>query len=85
MGSAPAGTTGILDACLEGIATARSLIYIEHQYLSARPVVAALNGSALAVGRTLVAVIENYQRADGGVDVPAALRPYMGGLQAINA
>jgi seryl-tRNA synthetase len=42
-----------------------------------------LNGSGLAVGRTLVAVLENYQRADGGVDVPAALRPYMGGLDVI--
>ncbi|OGA28144.1 MAG: serine--tRNA ligase, partial [Betaproteobacteria bacterium RIFCSPLOWO2_12_61_14] len=39
-----------------------------------------LNGSGLAVGRTLVAVMENYQRADGGIDVPVALRPYMGGL-----
>ena len=38
-----------------------------------------LNGSGLAVGRTLVAVMENYQRADGGVDVPAALQPYLGG------
>ncbi len=38
-----------------------------------------LNGSALAVGRTLVAVIENYQRADGSVAVPAVLHPYMGG------
>ena len=43
-----------------------------------------LNGSGLAVGRTLVAVLENYQRADGGVDVPAVLQPYMGGLQAID-
>jgi seryl-tRNA synthetase len=43
-----------------------------------------LNGSGLAVGRTLVAVLENFQRADGGVDVPSALRAYMGGLQAIN-
>ena len=42
-----------------------------------------LNGSGLAVGRTLVAVMENYQRADGSIDVPEALRPYMGGLQAI--
>ena len=39
-----------------------------------------LNGSGLAVGRTLVAVLENYQNADGSVAVPAALRPYMGGL-----
>jgi len=38
-----------------------------------------LNGSGLAVGRTLVAVLENYQRADGGIDVPAALQPYMAG------
>ncbi len=39
-----------------------------------------LNGSGLAVGRTLVAVLENYQQADGTVDVPAALHPYMGGV-----
>ena len=44
-----------------------------------------LNGSGLAVGRTLVAVMENFQRADGGIDVPSALRPYMGGLDAIGA
>jgi seryl-tRNA synthetase len=42
-----------------------------------------LNGSGLAVGRTLVAVMENYQRADGSIEVPGALRPYMGGLEAI--
>jgi seryl-tRNA synthetase len=39
-----------------------------------------LNGSGLAVGRTLVAVLENYQQADGSVDLPAALHPYMGGI-----
>jgi len=44
-----------------------------------------LNGSGLAVGRTLIAVMENYQRADGGVDIPRILQPYMGGLQAITA
>jgi seryl-tRNA synthetase len=44
-----------------------------------------LNGSGLAVGRTLVAVLENYQRADGSVEVPAALRPYMGGVESIAA
>ncbi len=38
-----------------------------------------LNGSGLAIGRTLVAVLENYQRADGSVEIPAALRPYFGG------
>ena len=42
-----------------------------------------LNGSGLAVGRTLIAVLENYQQADGSVTVPAALRPYMGGLERI--
>ena len=44
-----------------------------------------LNGSGLAVGRTLVAVMENYQRADGGIDIPLALQPYMGGLTQIAA
>ena len=44
-----------------------------------------LNGSGLAVGRTLVAVMENYQRADGGIDIPPALQPYMGGLTQIAA
>jgi len=42
-----------------------------------------LNGSGLAVGRTLVAVLENYQNADGSVTVPAALQPYLGGLQVL--
>jgi seryl-tRNA synthetase len=42
-----------------------------------------LNGSGLAVGRTLVAVIENFQRADGGIDVPPALRPYLGGAEIL--
>ena len=42
-----------------------------------------LNGSGLAVGRALVAVMENYQRADGGIDVPAALQPYLGGVTRI--
>lgn len=42
-----------------------------------------LNGSGLAVGRTLVAILENYQREDGKVDMPKALVPYMGGLEVI--
>jgi seryl-tRNA synthetase len=42
-----------------------------------------LNGSGLAIGRTLIAVIENYQQADGSVVVPEVLLPYMGGLQRI--
>ncbi|HVY86692.1 MAG TPA: serine--tRNA ligase [Caulobacterales bacterium] len=42
-----------------------------------------LNGSGLAVGRTLVAILENYQNADGSITVPEALRPYMGGMAKI--
>ena len=42
-----------------------------------------LNGSGLAVGRTLVAILENYQQADGSVLIPEALRPYMGGMERI--
>ncbi|MBS1161765.1 MAG: serine--tRNA ligase [Proteobacteria bacterium] len=44
-----------------------------------------LNGSGLAVGRTLVAVLENFQNADGSVTIPAVLRPYMGGLDKLTA
>ncbi|GGY86939.1 serine--tRNA ligase [Pseudoduganella plicata] len=44
-----------------------------------------LNGSGLAVGRTLVAVLENYQQADGSVEIPAVLQPYMGGLTQLKA
>ena len=44
-----------------------------------------LNGSGLAVGRTLLAVLENYQQADGSVVIPEVLRPYMGGLERITA
>src|SRR5581483_12185456 len=42
-----------------------------------------LNGSGLAVGRTLIAILENYQEKDGSVTIPAALRSYMGGLERI--
>jgi seryl-tRNA synthetase len=42
-----------------------------------------LNGSGLAVGRTLVAVLENFQRSDGGIDVPELLQPYLGGLKLL--
>jgi seryl-tRNA synthetase len=44
-----------------------------------------LNGSGLAIGRTLIAVLENYQNEDGSVTIPEALRPYMGGLTALPA
>jgi seryl-tRNA synthetase len=44
-----------------------------------------LNGSGLAVGRTLIAILENYQQADGSIEIPPVLRPYMNGLDAIRA
>ncbi|MGN7479593.1 serine--tRNA ligase [Solibacillus silvestris] len=44
-----------------------------------------LNGSGLAIGRTVAAILENYQTADGSVVIPEALRPYMGGIEAISA
>ena len=43
-----------------------------------------LNGSGVAVGRALVAVLENYQNEDGSVEVPPVLRPYMGGVTTIS-
>jgi seryl-tRNA synthetase len=42
-----------------------------------------LNGSGLAVGRTLIAILENYQQADGSVSIPEALVAYMGGVRRI--
>ena len=45
--------------------------------------VVTLNGSGLAIGRTIVAILENYQRADGSVKIPDALVPYMGGVEEI--
>ncbi|MGO4841974.1 serine--tRNA ligase, partial [Rhizobiaceae sp. 2RAB30] len=44
-----------------------------------------LNGSGVAVGRALIAVMENYQDEDGGIVIPTVLRPYMGGLAKIEA
>ena len=43
-----------------------------------------LNGSGIAVGRTMVAILENYQERDGSIVIPDALRPYMDGLQKIS-
>ena len=44
-----------------------------------------LNGSGLAVGRSLIAILENYQQTDGSVAIPDALQPYMGGFKKIGA
>ncbi len=55
-----------------------------YRSLSGKPeLVHTLNGSGLAVGRTLVAILENYQNADGSITVPSVLRPYMHGLEVI--
>src|SRR5438093_11453117 len=43
-----------------------------------------LNGSGLAVGRTLIAILENYQEKDGSITIPAALRPFMDGMERIS-
>jgi seryl-tRNA synthetase len=49
---------------------------------TAKPeLVHTVNGSGLAVGRTLVAVLENYQQEDGRIEIPAVLQPYMNGLE----
>ncbi|MBS9404419.1 serine--tRNA ligase [Halomonas sp. TRM85114] len=56
-----------------------------HPELKKPQLLHTLNGSGLAVGRCLIAVMENYQRADGSITVPEALRNYMGGIEAINA
>jgi seryl-tRNA synthetase len=51
---------------------------------SAKPeLVHTLNGSGVAVGRALVAVLENYQQADGSITIPTALKPYMGGAHLL--
>ena len=47
--------------------------------------VGTLNGSGLAVGRTLIAVLENYQQKDGSIIIPEVLRPYMNNLESISA
>ncbi|MCD6307133.1 MAG: serine--tRNA ligase [Deltaproteobacteria bacterium] len=52
---------------------------------SGTELVHTLNGSGLAVGRTVVAILENYQEKDGSVTIPEALRPYMGGMSVISA
>ena len=46
--------------------------------------VGTLNGSGLAIGRTLIAILENYQQSDGSIIVPDVLRPYMNNIEKIN-
>ena len=61
----------------------RSSIRFKRKGKSGTELVHTLNGSGLAVGRTLVAILENYQRKDGSIEIPKALRHYMGGIESI--
>jgi len=63
----------------------RALIRFRREESGKVEFVHTMNGSGLAVGRTLVAILENYQQADGSVVIPEALRPYMGGIDRIPA
>ena len=61
----------------------RASIRFREEEKSKPEFVHTLNGSGLAVGRTLVAILENYQQADGTVQIPKVLQPYMGGMEKI--
>ncbi len=67
----------------EAFQARRAQIRFRRSGVKGTELVHTLNGSGLAVGRTLVAILENYQRADGSVIIPAKLRPYMGGQEVI--
>ena len=67
----------------EAFQARRSNIRFRREGTGKAEFVHTLNGSGLAVGRTLIAILENYQQADGSIRVPEALRPFMGGLEKI--
>jgi len=67
----------------EAFQARRANIKFRQQGTGKAEFVHTLNGSGLAVGRTLIAILENYQQQDGSVAIPEALRPYMGGLEVI--
>jgi len=67
----------------EGFQARRAGIRFRRKGKKGTEPVHTLNGSGLAVGRTLAAILENYQQADGTVIIPEALRPYMGGQEII--
>ncbi len=70
-------------SCFGDFQARRANIRFREEEKSKPEFVHTLNGSGLAVGRTLVAILENYQQEDGSVVIPAVLRPYMGGLERI--
>ena len=69
----------------EGFQARRANIKFRREGTGKAEFVHTLNGSGLAVGRTLIAVLENYQQKDGSVVVPEVLRPFMGGLERIES
>jgi seryl-tRNA synthetase len=79
------GTYREISSCsnFEDFQARRANIRFRRDSKSKPEFVHTLNGSGLAVGRTVAAILENYQQADGTVIVPQALRPYMGGLEVI--
>lgn len=91
-GSVTEGQTGTTRGCYREISSCsdcgdfqarRAGIRFKGKAAKGTSFVHTLNGSGLAVGRTLLAVMENYQQADGSIQVPQVLRPYMGGLEVI--
>ncbi len=70
-------------SCFTDFQARRAAIRFRREKGAKPEFVHTLNGSGLAIGRTLLAILENYQNADGSVTVPEALRPYMGGLETI--
>jgi seryl-tRNA synthetase len=79
------GTYREISSCsnFEDFQARRASIRFRENEKSKLEFVHTLNGSGLAVGRTVVAILENFQRADGTVVIPEALRPYMGGMEKI--
>ncbi len=71
-------------SCFEDFQARRLQLRYKNPETSKPELLHTLNGSGLAVGRTLVAVMENYQTQDGGIKIPKALQSYMGGLEIIN-
>ena len=80
-----AGTYREISSCsnCEDFQARRAGIRFKRDAKSKPEFVHTLNGSGLAVGRTVAAVLENYQQADGTIVVPEVLRPYMGGVEVI--
>ena len=79
------GTYREISSCsnFEAFQARRANIRFRRANVKGTELVHTLNGSGLAVGRTFVAILENYQQADGSVVIPAKLRPYMGGMEII--